>query len=509
MFHIITRRWVQQSQQIGAKVDSIAAGLEPLNFLLKGCLPKVFSTLENAFTNLITQFRKLILTARSISIKIAIDTARLHRNAQAISSDTEKQQQEVEHAAVATDSVANLSASLAADADKMAANAVRNLSVAEQARIEVADMQQRIAQITDQIANFSTILEDLTHRAQIVDQLGKLIRGIANQTNLLALNAAIEAARAGEQGRGFAVVADEVRKLADSTGTATQEIEAQSTAMIALAGTTKTQNQSIRANVEASNEAAIRTSAQFAGFVTDFQHLRDTISSVTQAIANLDAANQEVAGRILSIKTSSAHTNKAIGEMSKDIQELCNNTEQVQEALSNFRTGESIFDELYAATHKLSSRVSEILISAEKSGQQIWDRNYHQIAHSNPPRYHTSYDETIDRSLQSIFDETLTQLPGCVYALAVDDHGYAPAHNSKFSHPPTGNPVTDLAGCRHKRIFDDPVGRKLAKNTRPSLLQTYARDTGEVINDFSVPVIINGRHWGAVRIGFDSTQLNQ
>jgi methyl-accepting chemotaxis protein len=303
------------------------------------------------------------------------------------------------------------------------------------------------------------------------------------------------------------VVADEVRKLADSTGKATQEIEEQTTAMISLVETTKNQNQAIRANIEASNEVAIRTSDQFSGFVTDFQHLRDTISSVTDAVAQLDIANQEVAGRINTIKEHSAHTSKAVAEMSKGIEGLRNNTESVQDALADFRTGGTTFDGLLNATCELAATVKDALTDAEKKGLNIWDRNYRQIQNSNPPRYNTSYDEPIEKQLQRVYDDSLGKLDGCLYALAVDDKGYAPAHNSKFSNSPTGNPSIDISGSRHKRIFDDPVGRKLASNTRQFLFQTYVRDTGEVINDLSVPIMIDGRHWGAVRVGFDSAHL--
>lgn len=65
----------------------------------------------------------------------------------------------------------------------------------------------------------------------------------------------------------------------------------------------------------------------------------------------------------------------------------------------------------------------------------------------------------------------------------------------------------DLVKCRNKRIFDDPVGKKLASNTKPLLLQTYLRDTGEAINDLSIPIRIDGKHWVAVRVGFDSSRL--
>jgi methyl-accepting chemotaxis protein len=113
----------------------------------------------------------------------------------------------------------------------------------------------------------------------------------------------------------------------------------------------------------------------------------------------------------------------------------------------------------------------------------------------------------VEAELQALYDALLERLDGCLYALAVDNQGYAPAHNRKFSEPPTGVYEHDLAKSRHKRIFDDPVGAKLARNTKPFLFQTYLRDTGEVVNDLSMPIFIGGRHWGAIRVGFDSERL--
>lgn len=504
---MITGRGARQIAEATERAESIALGMEALDAPPSERIPKSVAPLAGAIGKLTSRFRSLVVAARGISIKIAIDTARMDRNAHSIAADAEKQQQEVVHVAMATESVTQLSSTVSTNAADMATTAARNLDAAEAAHADVADMQKRIAEITAQMVRFTAIVDDLFTRTHVVDRLGKLIRSIADQTNLLALNAAIEAARAGEQGRGFAVVADEVRKLAEGTGKATKEIEEQASAMISLVGTTQAENQIIRAGIEASNEAAIRTSEQFARFIGDFKHLRDVISSVTDAVANLDTINHDVVGRIGTIKERSAQTSKAAAEMSASIQTLRNNTESVQDALADFRTGGTTFDGLLTATRDLAATVTDVLTATEKRGLNIWDRSHRLIPNSNPPRFNTSYDEAIDGELQRIYDDTLGSLKGCLYALAVDDKGYAPAHNSKFSNPPTGNPAIDLGACRHKRIFDDPVGRKLAANRRPSLFQTYVRDTGEVINDLSVPILINGRHWGAVRVGFDSTYL--
>ncbi len=77
----------------------------------------------------------------------------------------------------------------------------------------------------------------------------------------------------------------------------------------------------------------------------------------------------------------------------------------------------------------------------------------------------------------------------------------------KIAQKPTGNPEIDMAKSRDKRIFNDPAGLRAAQNKMPFLMQTYARDTGEILNDLSIPISVNGKHWGALRVGFDPRVL--
>lgn len=116
--------------------------------------------------------------------------------------------------------------------------------------------------------------------------------------------------------------------------------------------------------------------------------------------------------------------------------------------------------------------------------------------------YTTGLDSYLDASIVTVQDKFLADKE-IVYAVLVDRNGYVPTHNSIVNKKLTGNFVYDLDNNRTKRIFNDPVGLKAARNTtKPYLDQIYQRDTGETMWDISLPVFVKGRHWGAFRIGF-------
>jgi methyl-accepting chemotaxis protein len=71
----------------------------------------------------------------------------------------------------------------------------------------------------------------------------------------------------------------------------------------------------------------------------------------------------------------------------------------------------------------------------------------------------------------------------------------------------TGNPETDLLNSRDQRLFNDTAGLRAAKNQQRSLLQTYVRDTGEIMTELDLPIYIAGQHWGGLRLGFDASAM--
>jgi methyl-accepting chemotaxis protein len=138
----------------------------------------------------------------------------------------------------------------------------------------------------------------------------------------------------------------------------------------------------------------------------------------------------------------------------------------------------------------------------EVSVDQLFSFLYYPMPDTDPPKFTTDYDKLSDRDILGIEEDILAQAPTIIFTVLVDKNGYLPTHNQRYSQPLTGNKASDLVNNRTKRIFNDRTGLAAAQNTAPFLIQKYQRDTGETMADLSVPIFIDGRHWGAVRIGY-------
>ena len=151
---------------------------------------------------------------------------------------------------------------------------------------------------------------------------------------------------------------------------------------------------------------------------------------------------------------------------------------------------------------KVAAEMNKLIAGNKLTLAQLFDTFYIPIPNTDPQKYHTQYDKFTDETIRIILDNYLEQDDRIKFVVAVDRNGYLPTHNTKYSKPLTGNGDFDTKNNRSKRMFNDRTGLAAARNENPFLLQSYSRDTGEIMMDLSVPIYIEDKHWGAIRIGY-------
>jgi methyl-accepting chemotaxis protein len=167
--------------------------------------------------------------------------------------------------------------------------------------------------------------------------------------------------------------------------------------------------------------------------------------------------------------------------------------------------------EMLALGNEFARRITDTIdrwvAAKECSPEKLFSFLSYPMPNTDPPKFTTDYDRLADREgpggFVEIQEQVYNRAPNVIiYTVTVDKNGYLPTHNKRYSMPLTGNLASDLLNNRTKRIFNDKTGLAAAQSTAPFLIQNYQRDTGETMADLSVPINIQGKHWGAIRIGY-------
>ncbi|MBT8389074.1 MAG: chemotaxis protein [Altererythrobacter sp.] len=369
-----------------------------------------------------------------------------------------------------------------------------------------------LGQINDVLELVEALAQHVTSFAAAMEQVrrcSKDIEDIAETTNILALNATIEAMRAGEAGRTFAVVAGEVKSLANDTRKATEEITA---TVDALGGEAQQVIERIEAGSAASGNAK-----------TSVAQIESTILSVGELVEEVDKQNDQIAR---STTTISDHVVRVSDVLDSFDEAATDNEAKLANAHSRMEelelTASEMFDRIVHAglspedslmveqaqgyARELAEFTEQAIVLNKVDKVALFDRNYQEIAGSNPPRFNTSGTAWIHEHWRPFLDKAQTSDSRLLAAACTDVNGFLPTHLSARSQEPTGNLAHDTAFCRNGRIIFEGVDKKAKMSTAPYTMAVYRQEgDGEkyiVVRNVYVPLYINGERWGDYELAY-------
>lgn len=292
--------------------------------------------IAHAFNQMAESMRGLVGGVTSASSQIGISAHEM-RNAAHLNMTNAEQSAQSASAIAASVEELSVSVSLVADSARQAAVISDETKVVtSQGREVVNRAMHELERVASDINDSAALIESLGERSKQISSVVSVIREIAEQTNLLALNAAIEAARAGEQGRGFAVVADEVRKLAERTSLSTQEISSTVHAILDETGIAVQRMKAVSANMGDSVGLAREAGNSLVAIDQKAMETVEVVQGIADSTQEQSATSHEIARQVENIAQSSEGTSaRAAGntERAKNLEQLATD---LQRQLSRF-----------------------------------------------------------------------------------------------------------------------------------------------------------------------------
>ena len=322
---------------LNTAMSDIAQGEADLTRRLQVDRNDEIGALSNSFNVFVSSIHELVSQSRDSSHELDGIAKSARENAENNNQAVQLQQNEISQVAVAVNELSSTSSEVATNASDTAHAAQSATNEGNKGIQNAQENKRRMDGLSQQMDSATDVINQLDNQAQQITGILATIQGIAEQTNLLALNAAIEAARAGEQGRGFAVVADEVRTLSQRTHTATGEIQE-------MIDSLKHHSQKAVGIMETSKQLTSETAGsaiQVTDSLTAISDALHDISNRSQSIANASreqhAATEEISRIATAIQSASDDLAANVEQATQQSHQLHTLSHDISSNLSRFR----------------------------------------------------------------------------------------------------------------------------------------------------------------------------
>jgi methyl-accepting chemotaxis protein len=332
---VVTKYLFSPLDKVVAAADEMAKGNLTSRADIK--VNNEIGKLATSFNKMADNVRTIIARLTTTSTTLTANSGQLSTMAVDIYKSTNELSLQADQVATAMTEVSQTNIDVAKNASSAADAAKHSSGAAMEGKKVIDTTAESMVRIADTVSAAATTIEDLGKSSSQIGEIVAVINGISEQTNLLALNAAIEAARAGEQGRGFAVVADEVRKLAERTGQATKDI-ADRIAVIQAAA--KESVDAVRlggGEVGRGVELAKGANNSLDSIVEASSQSMDMVQRIAAAIEQQSSASEQVTQSMESISNIAKQTVSSTDKIKQSSAELSQLTSSLHEITSWFK----------------------------------------------------------------------------------------------------------------------------------------------------------------------------